>query len=179
MKPQISSIDRIRTRPRFKLYTYLSPEEYAENLKKYIKEHQEEFSANINREMATISVKAEENDFYKPFLTIRTEKEDKRTIVRGIFGPSSAVWTFFVFLYALFGTLWMVFITFWFVGKQIKSEDYNWGLPLSFVMLLMIGLTYIAARYGQNKAKREMVQLRRFAIESTLPFEEELNEDEN
>lgn len=165
-----STIDRIRTRPRFKVFTSLSPEEYSVQLKKFLAADPQ-FSGNINRESATIYVKTEHNEFWKPYLSLRTEKENSTTAIRGIFGPSSAVWTFFMFLYFIWGILWMVFITLWFVGIQIRSQDYHWGLPMSFVVLILGVLTYLAARYGQKKGKSEMELLRKFAIESTLPFE--------
>jgi len=166
-----STLDKIRTRPRFKIYTHLNPEEYAENLKKYVLENNQEFIANINREMATISVRNNHYPYWKPNLSLRTEVEDQQTLVRGVFGPSSAVWTFFMFLYFLWCIAWMTFFTLWFVEKQIGSTDFPWALSASFICLLLIALTYFAARFGQKKAKKEMEQLRRFAEESTLPFE--------
>ena len=172
MKPEISTLDKIRTRPRFKVYTLLSQEKYEENLKLYLKENSTEFKGNINKEVATISVKTAENFYYKPYLSLRTEKEEDKTVVRGVFGPSSEIWTLFVFIYSVLGILWMVFITLWFVGIQIKIDDYSWGLPVSIFILALILTTYLSARYGQNKSKREMALLRRFAIESTLKFED-------
>ncbi len=172
MKQEQSTIDKIRSRPRFKMFTHLNPEEYAENLKIYLKDHQEEFFGNVNREIATISVKTSIDEYWKPQLSLRTEKdEDGQTVIRGIFGPSPSLWTFFMFLYFLWSIAWMVFITLWFVGKQIKTDEYTWCLAASFGCLLLLIATYAASRYGQYKAKKEMAQLRRFAMESTLPHE--------
>lgn len=170
MKPEITSLDRVRSRPRFKIYTTLSPKEYENNLRKYIAENAE-FGGNVNQEIATISVKTEEDFYYKPYLSLRTELDEGKTAIRGVFGPSSDIWTLFVFIYSTlilsFGSLMVL----WFVGNQIKIDDFQWCLPVSFLVLLLIGLNYGAAKFGQNKAKREMSQLRRFAIESTLPHE--------
>lgn len=166
-----STLDRIRNRPRFKMYAHLDPEEYAENLKKYLAENNQEFTGNINKEIATISVRNDNYQYWKPCLSLRTETEDGQTAVRGVFGPNSAVWTFFMFLYFLWSIAWMTFFTLWFVEKQIGSNDFPWALSASFVCLFLIALTYFAARFGQKKAKKEMEQLRRFAEESTLPFE--------
>lgn len=180
MKAEISSLDRMRTRPRFKVFTTLSPEDYEKNLKLYISENKDEFGGNINKEVATISVKTKEDFYYKPYLSLRTELDEGKTVVRGVFGPSSEIWTLFVFIYSTlflsFGSLLML----WFVGNQIKIDDFTWCLPVSGIVLLLILINYSAAKYGQNKAVREMAQLRRFAIESTLPFEleEKIQEDE-
>ncbi|WP_294213145.1 hypothetical protein [uncultured Chryseobacterium sp.] len=166
-----STIDRIRTRPRFKMFTHLTKEQYAENLKKYLREHKDEFSGNINHEVATICVETEYDNYWKPNLALRIEQEDEKTVIRGIFGPSHSVWTFFMFLYFFFSILWMTFFSMYYVEKQINSHEYPWALSASFVMLFCIALTYAAAQFGQYKGREEMKKLRRFAEESTLPFE--------
>ena len=177
MDTQQTTFDKIRTRPRFKMFTHLSTEEYAANLKRYLAENSEEFTGNINREAATISVKSEHGDYWKPTLALRTVEEDGHIVIRGIFGPSSAVWTFFMFLYFLWIVAWMTFFTLWFVERQIHSNEFPWALPASFATLGLLAATYIAARIGQAKAKKEMEMLRRFALESTLPFEKEIPEE--
>lgn len=171
MNTEETTLDKIRTRPRFTMFTNLTKDEYAENLKKYLAEHRDEFSGNINKELATICVETEYETYWKPRLSLRIETEDEKTSVRGIFGPSSAVWTFFMFLYFSFSILWMVFFSMYYVEKQIKSYEYPWALTASFIMLGCILLTYAAARFGQHKGKDEMHKLRKFAEESTLPFE--------
>lgn len=171
MNTEETTLDKIRTRPRFTMFTNLTKEEYAENLKKYLAEHRDEFSGNINKEVATICVETEYETYWKPRLSLRIETEDEKTSVRGVFGPSSAVWTFFMFLYFSFSILWMVFFSMYYVEKQIGSQEYPWALTASFVMLAFILLTYAAARFGQHKGKDEMIKLRKFAEESTLPFE--------
>lgn len=158
------------------MFTHLSKEEYAENLKKYLLEHKDEFSGNINKEVATICVETKEDNYWKPQLALRVEIEDEQTAIRGVFGPTSAVWTFFMFLYFSFSILWMTFFTMYYVEKQINSHEYPWAIHASFLMLIFIALTYAAARFGQHKGKEEMLKLRQFAEESTLQFEKK-NED--
>ncbi|REC76798.1 hypothetical protein DRF60_12970 [Chryseobacterium elymi] len=175
MKTEESTIDKIRTRPRFKMFTHLTKEEYAENLKKYLADHKDEFSGNINKEMATICVETEYDNYWKPRLSLRIEIEDDETVIRGVFGPSSAVWTFFMFLYFFFSIMWMTFFTMYYVENQIKSAEFPWALSASFVMLFCIFLTYAAARFGQYKGKEEMLKLRKFAEESTSQFEKKIN----
>jgi len=148
-------------------------EEYEANLKKYLNEHQDQFYGNINKEVATIFVRKEEDNYWKPNLALRIEKEDEKTVIRGIFGPSTSVWTFFMFLYFLFTVSWMTFVTLYYVEKQINTSNYPWALPCSFAVLGLIALTYLAARLGQIKAKEEMQELRKFAEESTLHVEKE------
>lgn len=165
MKIEQSVLDSIRSRPRFKIYTSLEPKDYECYLKKFLQEN-DEFIGNINAESAIIKVKNEIDDYWKPTLALRAEKDANQTVIRGIFGPSSAVWTFFMFLYFIFSILWMVFITMWFVERQIGSNDFPWALSASMVMLVLLALTYVASLIGQRKARREMERLRSFAENS-------------
>ena len=173
MKIEQSVIDQIRSRPRFKIYTEISREKYVEILKEFLKNQSEHYTGNINSETATIMVKSDHSSYWKPCLSLRTEhdSEENKTLIRGIFGPTSAVWTFFMFLYFIGSILWMVFITMWFVEKQIKSNDFPWALTASFVTLFFLGCTYFATKIGQYQAREEMRKLRDFAEKSILQFE--------
>ncbi|MFL9834269.1 hypothetical protein [Chryseobacterium terrae] len=171
METKETTLDKIRNRPRFKMYTHLSKETYAQNLKKYLLEHKDEFTGNVNTEVATITVLTKDDNYWKPCLALRTELDEEIIVIRGIFGPSSAVWTFFMFLYFLFTISWMTFFSMYYVETQINSNEYPWALNASFLMLIFIAATYAAARFGQYKAKDEMKKLRKFAEESTLKFE--------
>ena len=173
MQIEETILDSIRSRPRFKIFTDISREVYTLHLKKFLAEKEMNYSGTIHSEEAIIRVKSEENYFWKPCLALRTEvdHEENKTIIRGIFGPTSAVWTFFMFLNFIFGISWMLLITIWFVEKQIKSNDFPWALPVSFIMLFLLLGTYLATRLGQQKAKTEMQKLRKFAEESITEFE--------
>lgn len=176
MQIEKTVLDSIRSRPRFKIHTAISREDYSRLLKKFLDGKSDEYSGNINSETAVITAKDEEDTYWKPCLALRTETDpdEDKTVIRGIFGPSAAVWTFFMFLYFMFGILWMVFITIWFVERQIKSNDFPWALPASFLMLLILLATYFATRFGQYKAKKEMRKLRAFAEESIIEIEKQV-----
>lgn len=167
METKQNTLDKIRSRPRFKIFISSTAQEYQQQLKKLLYKYDKQFGGNINNEVSNIWVKTSEFPFWKPYLSLRTEIENEKTVVRGIFGPSSSVWTFFMFVYFLLTVLWMVFITIWFVSWQIKAEGYTWGLPASMIVLACILLTYLSSLYGQKKAKQEIDLLRKFALESS------------
>ena len=156
-------INPIRTRPRFKIFTDLEAETCAKQLKSQLKIENQIFQGNINKEVANIWVKTQHNEFWKPYLSLRIEKEEYQTVIRGIFGPSSAVWTFFMFLYFIFSITFMVFITIWFVTKQIKSTDFPWAIHVAILSIILLLISFFATKIGQIKAKSEMEQLRDFA----------------
>lgn len=156
-------LNSLRTRPRFKIYTDFDTETCAQKIKSLLALHKENLQGNINNEVANIWIKTEHNEFWKPYLSLRAEKEDEKTIIRGIFGPSAAVWTFFMFLYFIFSIIFMVFITIWFVTKQINSQDFPWAIYLAIFALVLLLLTFLATKIGQKKAKTEMEKLKNFA----------------
>ncbi|QOR73905.1 hypothetical protein IMZ16_00195 [Cruoricaptor ignavus] len=113
-----TNIDRIRTRPRFTIETDIAPKVYEQILREHLKSDAS-IAGNINAEVAEFFVKTAQPSYYNPKLTMRIESAEDRTIIRGIFGPSAAVWTFFMFLYFAFTVLWMVFIT----TEKSKTAD--------------------------------------------------------
>ena len=172
MNPEESTFDKMRHRPRFSMYTDLDSKEFASRLRKYLEDNPT-FQGTINREVATIWVKTKESPIWKPNLSLRseTEKESGKTIIRGIFGPSSNMWTLVMFLYFILSILWMVSFTLWFVGHQLNIDDYSWCIYISFLMIILVILTYTGVRLSHKKSESEMNQLRDFVIESTLQHE--------
>jgi hypothetical protein len=69
------TLNSIRNRPRFKLYTNLSPDEYEVNLRKYLDENRDRFYGNINREVATIFVKTEDENYGNRILRLESKKK--------------------------------------------------------------------------------------------------------
>ena len=167
-----TTFDQIRTRPRFKLFTSTKKEDYTLHLKNFLKKNTD-FVGKINSDTALIRVKTEHSEYWKPYLELRTEfdNEENKTVIRGVFGPSSAVWTFFMFLYMIFGIGWMVCFTLFYVAKQIKHDGFAWAFPTSMLFLGLIFLLYFAGRIGRKKGKVEMEKLRDFAVKSTLHLE--------
>ena len=168
-----TTFDQIRSRPRFKIFTEISKEEYAIYLKDFLKNHAREYDGNVNSEVALITVKSSANYYWNPCLSLRTEMdaEENKTVIRGIFGPTASVWTFFMFLNFIFGIMLLVAIAIWYVEKQIKSNEFPWAFAFSVIMLVCLALTFAAARFGKWKAKKEMQQLREFAEKSIREFE--------
>ena len=168
-----ASLNAIRNRPRFKLYLNISRSEYAERLQKFL-DRSEDLGGNINKEVATVWVKTEQQPFWKPHLTLQVEKDREKdsTVIRGVFGPSSAVWSFFVFLYALFGTAGSVFFALWFVTGRIGTSDFSWTKYAAIGCVLCIAALWAGAAIGQRQARKEMQVLRDFAERTTVPVED-------
>lgn len=156
-------VNNLRLKPRFKISTDLEIADCVHNLKALLAHENKKFQGNINQEVATIWVQTEHNSYWKPYLSLRIEKEGNTTAIRGIFGPSVAVWTFFMFLYFIFGILFMVFITLWLVSEQIGSKEFSWAIYLAIISFVCLVLSIMATKIGQQKAQKEMELLKDFA----------------
>lgn len=161
----MEKINKIRVKPRFKIISEFDKDFFEQKLKNYLLANSSVYQGNINNEVATLSVKTPHNDFWKPYLSIRMETADNKTEIRGIFGPSPAVWTFFMFLYFGLSVSFMVFITLYFVTKQIKSNDFPLAIYAAIASVILLLITYIATKIGQLKAKNEMIQLKKIIDE--------------
>lgn len=171
-----STLDKIHSRPRFKMATRLSQKELIELLKTALEHHSEQFSGNVNPEIATIKVNSETSTYWQPQLSLRLEQENGVTIIRGMFGPSPSIWTFFMFMYFGSITLTMVCATLWLIEKQIGSNYFPWAIYITIIGILLLLITYTASHIGKIKAKSEMKQLREFIINTILKFEKKSNE---
>lgn len=159
------TLNHIRSRPRFKLETELSQDEFKKNLLAILNQQKEHYSGLVSRDVSTFWVKTPENPYWKPRLTLVTEAntETKNTTVRGIFGPSQAVWTFFIFLYVILSVCIMVFFTIWYLPRSMGSHEYGWALYILLLSIFMVAMVYIATRFAQHKSKDEIQLLRDFA----------------
>lgn len=156
------SIDNVRSRPRFKVMTEMSKAEFLERFSKRLEKHHDIFFGYIGKESTAIGVKRTKDKFYCPYLQVRVEydEEEESTVIRGLFGPRSSIWTLFTFLYSLgFTFLFLEFIL-WVSNFIVKVNALFFiGLPIG---LMLISGTFLAAKFGQRLAINDMRKLRRF-----------------
>ena len=176
------TLNTIRNRPRFKLWTSLTPEEFTEQLKIEREKGKEtsKFTGKISSQESFVEVKTEDEPIWKPRLTLRAEVEPgEGTIIRGIFGPRPSIWTFFMFLYVCLGATFITFGCLYYsmyVANSRNDSDFSWVGIATMLSFLAIIVTYIAVKIAQHKAKGEMMQLREFAENIILKFEKENEE---
>jgi hypothetical protein len=104
-----------------------------------------------------LSVSADEATTWSPYLDIDFEPQPDGTRIRGRFGPSPHVWTFFLAVYAA--------QTFFCIGSAMLGMSQMtmgadtwalWGLPLGGAL---IALTYAGALLGQRLGGEQMREL--------------------
>ncbi|MET3731852.1 hypothetical protein [Moheibacter stercoris] len=167
MKKEIV-VEAIRTRPRFKVDTKMSAEEFSKSLHKHIKDRNQTLIGYCNHEVGMVRLIKDKEKFWAPQLQIRIEanphKKGKNTI-RGMFGPNSSIWTLFMFSYGLGGAIILTTGLYGWVELALGIGHY-WVWTNLLGALLIVG-PFIAAKIGQRIAKGHMDVLRTF-IERVL-----------
>ncbi len=171
------TLNSIRNRPRFKLKTALTPDDFTEQLRLQMQRQNSLFTGKISSQESYVEVKTEDDPSWKPRLTLRAEVEpDEGTYIRGIFGPKPSVWTFFMFLYIGFGTMFILFGSLYYSMYLVKSKDdtdFSWSGMATLFSLLAILATYLFVKIGQGKSRQQMQQLRDFAEKIILQYEKD------
>jgi len=150
-------------RPRFKVYTKLSKQEFIDLIKQQLEENNQEFGGYANQEIAMIRLRKDKEKYWHPQLQIRIEEDEdqeKFLVVRGIIGPKPTIWTFFAFLYGLSGAILLTLGSYALSEYIVKGESmWIWAVPFS--ILLALG-TYLASFYGRHLAKFQLGRLYHF-----------------
>jgi len=167
MKNEIE-IHAIRSRPRFKVVAKMAADEFSQKLKKHFQNHQRNLGGYVNSEVAVIRLRQDKEKYWAPQLQIRVEEnEDQKgtIVVRGLFGPRPAIWTFFMFSYGLGGAILLTTGLYGWIEMALGIGNF-WVWTNLLGLILIIG-PYISAKIGQQIAKNHMSVLRTF-IETVL-----------
>jgi hypothetical protein len=171
---QNTAMTSFRLRPRFRRhFTQPAPELIAQ-LKAVLKARSKEEDARcigvyLPENQFIIKIKPEDQHFWSPqlALTIEQDEEDPegRTVIRGLYGPSPNIWTFFMFCYGALGIL-ALFISMVGFSSWSLNDDARllWLLPL--VGGLALGL-YLIGQFGQKLGVEQTFTLHHF-LEDTL-----------
>lgn len=156
-------IKSLLSRPRFKVYTHLSKQEFIELIKKHLQGNIHEYGGYANKEMAMIRVRKDKDKYWHPQLQIRIEEDEEHPgylVVRGIIGPKPNIWTFFAFLYGLGGAIFITLGSFALSEYIVKGYSlWIWCVPVA--LLICLG-TYLASLYGHQLAKFQLSRLYHF-----------------
>lgn len=162
--------NEILLRPRFKLEIDQNNENALETFEKSKKEQKDFVVSRIDNHVF-IRIPKNKQHFWSPQLHLEIEEiDDKKSELKGLFGPKPSVWTMFMFFH------FAVIVLFVVVGAWAYS---NWSLKLDYglqlgVMAALIAIwvfLYFAGRMGKEKGKEEMKQLCGF-LEDTLDLRE-------
>jgi len=159
------SIPFSEVRPRFEIQTQQEMEAITAAIKTALDRERAPCKGQVNPGYITLYLPLEEQHYWSPHLTIMLEEEGEGVLLRGVYGPRPAVWTMFVFFYALIGFGIVVISIIGLSNRSLGgSGTILWLLP---VLVLVVSSLYLVAYLGKQLGHDQMVTLHHFFEEAT------------
>ena len=154
---------RAKIRPTFEEPLSVAPQVFFAELEKALATTDGRCRGRLFRDYAILRIRQEERELWSPALNLEVDEE--AGVVRGVFAPSSPVWTAFLAIYV---ALLCIGIAAGCYGwSQWTLGETPWALAGVPVVLVLAGLTYGAAFIGQGLGAEDMHELRSF-VERTV-----------
>ncbi len=152
-------------RPRFAVEMRYSVEEIIDLIIRGLNQGDFPVKGKIDHHHVLLSIDESEKHYWSPELSITFDEMETGNVIRGVFGPRPAVWTMFVFFYAMigFGALVVLMVAMSYYTLD-KSLDVLWLLPILVVIFLSL---YLVAHSGKKMGKEHLRILHTFMEDST------------
>lgn len=149
-----------RIRPRFQFRTKLSPDEIRKRISSNLERGDKKcYAVHVNHHIF-LRINKDDLHYWSPQLDLTCDMDEEGTLVRGLYGPSPHVWTFFMFGYLALAVS-ALFIGMYGMSLHVLDQPSGilWGLPV--LGLLAAGL-YIASQMGQKIGAEQTFDLHHF-----------------
>ena len=154
-----------RVRPRFQMETDLTLQTVNERLQAGLTRAMGSIIGKVHPQYASFRLPPEEQHYWSPQLSLSYDETEAGCQIRGMYGPRPAVWTMFVFFYAMIGFGVLVIAI---VGlTQLMFDEPGQILWLVPILVLVFFSLYWVAYLGQRLGHDQMVILHHF-LESSL-----------
>ena len=118
-----------------------------------------------------VKVCKNEVHLWSPELHVDVEEHEDGALIRGLFGPSPSVWTFFVAMYAMVTFLGTVGVLYGFTQYVLDEPTTAfWSAPIA---LALAGVIYLAGLMGQKLGHDQMDYLRAF-LDNSIQHDEKI-----
>ena len=156
--PNRPPISGFRIRPRFEEEVELPESIARERITRLFSAANDTFEVKSMSEFVVIHVADKIRRRWSPRLQISLQAiDDDRTRVTGVYGPEHEVWATFLYGYMMTGLL----ATFSGIygGVQVFLGDAPWALWVTGSMLVIAGVLYLLAQFGQKLGAWQTFQL--------------------
>jgi len=153
-------------RPRFKIQLDENQHNLIEKFKDNLNDGDCKYCSKIVDSHIVIDVPLDENHFWSPQLNIEIERlNDKKSIVKGLFGPKPQVWTLFMFVHFAMALAFIGFAIMTYVQWTLKS-DYKLSLIVTTSLPVLWVLMYVLGRIGKATSRKQMNELHDFMMKT-------------
>jgi ABC-type multidrug transport system fused ATPase/permease subunit len=113
-----------------------------------------------------IDVPKDDDHFWSPQLSIEVlDDRDKKSVVKGLFGPKPQVWTLFMFIHFVMAFAFIGFGIMAYVKWTLKS-DYTFALTMVIIIPFLWVLMYFLGSLGKKKGHNQMDELHQFMMKT-------------
>jgi hypothetical protein len=154
-----------KVRPRFKIETNYSVDELRMKLQEGLRQEDAACIGIVNPGYVTIYLPRKDQHYWSPQLNLTFEETEKGCVLRGLYSPRPAVWTMFVFFYAIIA-LAVLFIGVMGLSYLMldKPAVILWWVPVLILLFLSL---YLVAYFGQKLGEKQMIILHDFTVQCT------------
>ena len=150
-------------RPRFQIEMEVPASEVI-RLFNDVKKNQKKFGIVQIEDHIFIRLPKEEQFFWSPQLHLEIEEKPEGTsLIKGFYGPNPQVWTFFIFLHVVVGTLFLINLI-WIYSNLNLNKFYGLQIGMAIGLVIAWALLYLAGSVGKQKGKPGMLDLHRFIL---------------
>jgi hypothetical protein len=149
----------IALRPSFSKDVSRSIDEILKNAAKIEDEVRSDYRIKISDHHIYFFITRAKKSYYSPHLHIElTENDNKTTHVKGLYGPDQMVWTFFMFLHFIIGSLFLIFAVIAYSHWTLKQST-TFDFIIMGLMVVFWFALYFQARINRKKCQPQMHKL--------------------
>lgn len=151
-------------RPRFSIDLSENSEDLLKRISEYLKSDVCVYRSSIVDGHVFVDVPVKKSHFWSPQLHFEVIHVDENTsILKGLFGPKSQVWTLFMFVHFVVAILFLGFGVFAYVRHRL-GESLIFPISVLVALPLIWGLLYFLGSIGKETGKGQMKELHDFLI---------------
>ncbi|MDQ7917623.1 GTP-binding protein [Mesonia sp. MT50] len=160
--------NQVVLRPRFRLELNEDPEKLLVAFKSAGKSSESFVTSRVD-DHVFIRFPKEKQHFWSPQLHLEIYKiEDQPTVLKGLYGPSPTVWTLFMFLHFVVGSLF-IGASIWVYTNIRLERPSTWPILAMGTLFVLWFVLYFSGRLGRKVGKEEMRSLQHFMYEVLIP----------
>ena len=153
----------LKFRPRFRIETELEEKAVAELVREKLRTNNPEgFESTVVQGHLILKINRSKKHFWSPQMDVSLNpiEEGKGTLIRCLLAPEPAVWTMFMFFYAVAG--FGAFVGLMIAMSQWTLERDIWGIYLFLISTFLGVVLFFIAQFGKKISTDEMKALKEF-----------------
>ena len=158
----ISQKTGFQIRPRFEIYSSYEVEELKTIMKDALSSTEAPCTGKVRFGYVSMFPREEDRHYWSPHLSVTIEHDESGngSLLRGLYGPSPAVWTMFVFVYAIIALAIVIATVIGFANMSIdESGAILWAVPF---LILLLASMYLVSYFGQKKGHDQIEDIHHF-----------------